>query len=89
MLPDVVYQLAAVVSEEAETNFEKGYDANLRASWQILEALRLTNKYSRFIFSSSLAVYGPPFADGVGDDQYLKPASSYWNAKSDCGISYL
>lgn len=80
--PDTVYHLASVVSGEAESNFDKGYEANVSASWQLLEALRKTNTKPKFIFSSSLAVYGPPFSETITDGQYLRPASSYGTQKT-------
>lgn len=86
--PDMIYHLAAVVSGEAEANFDKGYEANVRASWGLLEALRKEHDASsgaycpRLIFSSSLAVYGPPFPDVVGEEFYLRPASCYGTQKA-------
>ena len=80
--PDTIYHLAAVVSGEAESNFEKGYAANVSASWQFLEAIRKTNTRPKFIFSSSLAVFGPPFFETITDQQYLRPASSYGTQKT-------
>ena len=38
--PDVIIDLAAVVSGEAETDFEKGYRVNLDATRYLLEAIR-------------------------------------------------
>ncbi len=79
---DIIYHLAAVVSGEAESNFDKGYAANVSASWQFLEAIRKTNTTPKFIFSSSLAVYGPPFSETITDNQCLRPSSSYGTQKT-------
>ena len=38
--PDVIFHLAAVVSGEAEENFEKGYSVNLDGTRALFEAIR-------------------------------------------------
>jgi nucleoside-diphosphate-sugar epimerase len=75
--PDVVFHLAAVVSSQAEQDFELGYDVNIRATWRLLDALVAAGNRPRFVFASSLAVYGSPFPDHVTDDFAPKPKSSY------------
>jgi nucleoside-diphosphate-sugar epimerase len=75
--PDVVFHLAAVVSGEAEANFAKGYQVNFHATLNLLEAIREFGNNPRVVFSSSLAVYGPPFPEVVPEDFCLRPASSY------------
>ena len=63
--PDVIFHLAAVVSGEAETDFEKGYRVNLDGTRSLLEAIRAAHTADgyrpRLVFTSSLAVYGAPF----------------------------
>ena len=63
--PDVIFHLAAVVSGEAEKDFEKGYRVNLDGTRALLEAIRLAHADDgyrpRLVFTSSLAVYGAPF----------------------------
>jgi D-erythronate 2-dehydrogenase len=82
--PDVIVDLAAVVSGEAETNFEKGYRVNLDATRHLLEAIRLTGSgYApRLVFSSSIAVFGPPVPDVIADDYPTTPATSYGTQKA-------
>src|SRR6201996_6633436 len=61
--PDVIFHLAAIVSGDAEANFEKGYRINFNGSWSLLEAIRQEgekqgekNPYKpRFVFASTLA----------------------------------
>lgn len=77
LAPDVVFHLAAVVSSQAELDFELGYAVNVHAAWRFLDLLAATGKKPRFVFASSLAVYGAPFPDHVGDDFAPKPKSSY------------
>src|SRR5690349_18232768 len=84
--PDVVFHLAAIVSGDAEANFEKGYRINFNGSWALLEAIRQENEKSgykpRFVFASSLAVIGPPFPDPVPDSFATTPTSSYGTQKA-------
>src|SRR3982750_4730761 len=84
--PDVVFHLAAIVSGDAEANFEKGYRINFNGSWALLEAIRQENEKSgykpRFVFASSLAVIGPPFPDPVPDSLATTPTTSYGTQKA-------
>jgi nucleoside-diphosphate-sugar epimerase len=82
--PDVIIDLAAVVSGEAEDDFDKGYRVNLDATRHLLEAIRLAGpSYApRLIFSSSVAVFGPPMPDVIADDQPTTPATSYGTQKA-------
>jgi nucleoside-diphosphate-sugar epimerase len=84
--PDVIFHLAAIVSGEAEADFEKGYRINFNGSWALFEAIRLEGRKSpykpRFVFASSMAVYGPPFPDPIPDDIALTPTTSYGTQKA-------
>ena len=82
--PDVIVDLAAVVSGEAERDFEKGYRVNLDGTRELLEAVRLMGHgyRPRLVFSSSVAVFGPPLPDVIGDDQATTPATSYGTQKA-------
>ena len=80
--PDLVYHLAAVVSGQAETEFDTGYSANLDLTRALAEALRGLGTNPRLIFSSSLAVYGPPFPTPVPEGFRPTPASSYGTQKA-------
>ena len=82
--PDIVFHLAAIVSSDAESNFHKGYKINVEATWYILETMKRLELNSRFVFASSLAVFGEPFPDVVPDDFHLTPRSSYGNQKAIC-----
>ena len=75
--PDVVFHLAAVVSGEAETNFEKGYRVNLDGTRLLLESIRADSRYCpRLVFASTIAVFGAPFPDEIGDDFHATPLTS-------------
>jgi D-erythronate 2-dehydrogenase len=81
--PDVVFHLAAVVSGEAEADFEKGYRVNVDATRALLDAIRAADGYRpRLVFSSSIAVFGPPLPDMIGDDHAPTPATSYGTQKA-------
>jgi nucleoside-diphosphate-sugar epimerase len=79
--PSVIYHLAAVVSGEAEADFEKGYAVNLDGTRALFEAIRHAHRADgycpRVIFTSSLAVYGAPLPDVIPDDHIRAPLSSY------------
>ncbi len=79
--PDLVFHLAAVVSGQAEADFGLGYAVNLRAPWALLDALTAHGDAPRFVFASSLAVYGAPFPDIVPEDFAPRPQSSYGTQK--------
>lgn len=81
--PDLVVHLAAVVSGEAESDFEKGYRVNLDGTRALLEAVRAADGYRpRLVFTSSIAVYGPPLPDPIPEDFQEAPLTSYGTQKA-------
>lgn len=81
--PDFIFHLAAVVSGEAEADFEKGYRVNLDSTRYLLEAIRAQKDYCpRVIFTSSIAVFGIPFPDPIPDTHHRTPLSSYGAQKA-------
>lgn len=82
--PDVIIHLAAIVSSEAEADFEKGYAINLDGTRALFEAIRLAGDgyCPRVVFTSSLAVFGAPLPDRIGDDHILAPLTSYGTQKA-------
>jgi nucleoside-diphosphate-sugar epimerase len=81
--PDVIFHLSAIVSGEAELDFDKGYDVNFRGMLNILEAIRARKDYHpKLIFASSIAVYGAPFPDTIPDEFFLTPLTSYGTQKA-------
>ncbi len=80
--PDVVFHLAAVVSGEAEANFEKGYAVNFDGTRNVFEAIRAQPDYApRVVFTSSIAVFGTPFPDPIPEAFHLTPLTSYGTQK--------
>jgi nucleoside-diphosphate-sugar epimerase len=85
--PDVVFHLAAIVSGEAEADFEKGYRVNLDGTRLLLDAIRALDGYCpRIVFASSIAVFGGPFPDVIGDDFATTPRTSYGTQKAMCEL---
>jgi nucleoside-diphosphate-sugar epimerase len=85
--PDVIFHLAAVVSGEAETDFEKGYRVNLDTMRYLLEAIRAAGGYHpKLVFTSSIAVFGAPFPDRIHDEFFHTPLTSYGAQKGICEL---
>jgi len=74
---DAVFHLASLVSGGAEQNFELGTKVNLDATRDLLEACRLAGHCPKFIFASSIAVYGGKLTDPVTDETPPSPRISY------------
>src|SRR5690242_19798529 len=74
---DVVFHLASLVSGGAEQNFELGTKVNLDATRDLLEACRLAGHCPKFVFASSIAVYGGTLPDPVTDETPPLPRLSY------------
>lgn len=84
--PDLIFHLAAIVSGEAETDFEKGYRVNLDGTRALFEAIRhagMTAPYCpRLVFTSSIVVFGEPLPDVISDTHCLTPLTSYGTQKA-------
>lgn len=81
--PDVIFHLAGVMSGDAEEHFSKGYTVNVDGTRNILETIRLATDYTpRLIFTSSVAVFGPPFPEVIEDSQVCTPRCSYGAQKA-------
>jgi D-erythronate 2-dehydrogenase len=82
--PDVIFHLAAIVSGEAELDFDKGYRINLDGTRMLLDAIRLAGGgyRPRVVFTSSIAVFGAPFPEKIGDEFFHTPLLSYGTQKA-------
>ena len=82
--PDTIFHLAGVVSGEAELDFDKGYRVNLDGTRALLEAIRASGDgyRPRFVYTSSIAVFGAPFPESIPDDFHLTPLTSYGAQKA-------
>jgi nucleoside-diphosphate-sugar epimerase len=77
-----VFHLAAVVSGQAEADFELGMRINLDASRLLLDLCRARGQGPRVLFTSSVAVYGGELPPVVQDHTALRPQSSYGAQKA-------
>ncbi|MGO1297249.1 MAG: D-erythronate dehydrogenase [Vibrio sp.] len=77
--PDVTHivHLAAIVSSHAENDFDLGMQVNLMTTHQLLEQCRHINPQIRFVFASSLAVFGGKLPDEILPTTARHPVSSY------------
>jgi D-erythronate 2-dehydrogenase len=82
--PDLIFHLAAIVSGEAEADFDKGYRINLDGTRYLFEAIRkVGGGYKpKVVFTSSIAVFGAPFPDAIGDEFLNAPLTSYGTQKA-------
>ena len=84
--PDLIFHLAAIVSGEAEADFDKGYRINLDGTRYLFEAIRqegLKSPYKpKLVFTSSIAVFGAPFPDKIDDEFFTTPLTSYGTQKA-------
>jgi len=80
--PELIFHLAAVVSGEAESDFDKGYRVNLDGTRELFEAIRKANYKPRVVFTSSIAVFGAPFPEAIGDEFLNAPLTSYGTQKA-------
>ena len=79
---DSIFHLAAVVSGQAEAEFDTGMRVNLDATRALLERCRKLDGPPKFVFTSSLAVFGGQLPDPVPDDAPLTPQTSYGAQKA-------
>lgn len=79
---DGIFHLAAVVSGEAEADFDLGMRVNLTATRHLLEACRASPRPARLVFSSSVAVFGGRLPPVVPDGAAPTPQTSYGTQKA-------
>ncbi len=81
-----VYHLAAVVSGQAEADFDLGMAVNCDGTRHVLEATRHKAPGATVVFASSLAVFGSPLLtdadDVITDGTAVRPQSSYGTQKA-------
>lgn len=79
---DAIFHLAAIVSSHAEQDPDLGYEINFLATRNLLEVCRRIKPSIRFIFSSSLAVFGGELPDVIQNATALTPQSTYGTQKT-------
>ena len=86
--PELIFYLVAIVSGEAETDFDLGWKVNMEAFHGFLETFRAEVEASkgdykpRIVFTSSIAVFGAPFPEKIGDEFFHAPQTSYGAQKA-------
>lgn len=83
---DLVVHLAAVVSAEAEADFDLGMGVNFDGTRRLLESCRAKGGQPRFVMTSSVAVFGGEMPDRVPDSWAPTPRSSYGTEKAMCEL---
>ncbi len=83
---DTVYHLAAVVSGQAEAEFDLGLQVNLFGTLNLLQAARMQDarigRPATFIYASSCAAHGGEAPDPVPEGAELNPQTSYGTQKA-------
>jgi len=79
-----VFHLASVVSGGAEADFDLGYKVNLDGSRALLEACRKQARPPRYVFASSVAVFGGELPPVLDDSTTPNPQTSYGAQKVCC-----
>lgn len=78
----VVFHLAAIVSGQAEAEFDLGMRVNMQGTHNVLERCRALAHAPVVVYSSSVAVYGGDTPVPIDDRQILNPQTSYGAQKA-------
>lgn len=78
---DLVFHLASIPGGLAEREFELGMRVNLHAMVDLLEAVRRQGRRPRFVFASTIGVYGVPLPSLVDENTPAEPTLSYGTQK--------
>jgi nucleoside-diphosphate-sugar epimerase len=77
-----VFHLAAIVSAQAEAEFDTGMRINLGGTRAVLDACREAGNVPKVVFASSIAVYGGDMPEEIVDATALTPQTSYGTQKA-------
>ncbi|KAH8110033.1 NAD-binding protein [Phellopilus nigrolimitatus] len=84
-VPDTIYALQGIMSRGSEDNFDLGLRVNVDSVRLLIDAARhegaAVGRLIKFIFTSSLAVYGGPLPDVVTPLTIATPEGAYGMAK--------
>jgi nucleoside-diphosphate-sugar epimerase len=83
---DEVFHLASIPGGLAEREFELGLRVNLEGTIELLEALRRQGSVPRFVFASTIGVFGVPMPALVDERTVPEPTLSYGAQKLMCEI---
>lgn len=77
-----IFHLAAVLSGGSEDDFDLAMDVNVGATKAILDTARSAGTKPRFVFTSSLAVFGGRMPEVVPETFATQPGSTYGAVKA-------
>jgi nucleoside-diphosphate-sugar epimerase len=87
---DTIFHFAGIVSGAAEANYALGRRVNLDATLALVERCRLQvargHAPPRFVYASSIAVYGVPLPARIDDETEPRPTLSYGTHKRACEL---
>ena len=78
---DAVFHLAAVVSGQAESDFDLGMRVNLKGIELLLAQMRKCSKPPRLVYTSSVAAFGGVLPEVLDDTTIANPQTSYGTQK--------
>jgi D-erythronate 2-dehydrogenase len=78
---DVIFHLAAIVSGQAEADFDLGLQVNLFGTLHLLQAARAAGNCPVVVYASSIAAHGGEEPDVIVDGLELNPQTSYGTQK--------
>ena len=84
-----VWHLAAVLSGQSEAEPDLAWRVNVGATQHLLDACRACAQPPRFVFASTIAVFGGPLPREVPDDLALRPQSTYGTTKAIAELQVL
>lgn len=84
---DVIFHLAAIVSGQAEADFDLGWAVNMGGTRAVLEAARALETAPVLVYASSMAVFGGEIPEHrpdqpIADWTHLNPQTSYGAQKA-------
>ncbi len=74
---DAVFHLAAVVSGQAESDFDLGMRVNLKGVEALLAQMRRCENVPRLVYTSSVAAFGGDLPQVLDDSTIANPQTSY------------
>jgi D-erythronate 2-dehydrogenase len=84
--PDRIFHLATVAGVQSAADFSLSKRINFDATLALLEAVRLSKQRPRFVYTSSIGVFGSPLPQSVDDDTLPVPNTSYGAHKLACEL---
>lgn len=78
---DVIFHLAAVVSAQAEADFDLGLAVNLFGAINVMQAARAAKNCPVLVYASSIAAHGGEEPQTIVDGVELNPQTSYGSQK--------